>query len=242
MRKLGTACILAAFALSLTACGNSKEEEARKAAEEAQKAAVEAQKAATAAVEAGAAAGAAGAAAGAAGAAAGAAEFARGMEQLGQAMQGLSQTTDGQTYTPVSFRELHALLPEISGWEKGKPQGEMMTSPVKFSQSEVTYTKGDARIEVKIVDTAMSALMTMPYRMFMATGYMKETDSGYEKATTFSGNPGWMKWDGDSKHAEAGLIVGSRFLVTVEGNDVDDVKAVETIVSKLDLGKLASLK
>jgi hypothetical protein len=235
MRKFGTVCILAAFALSLTACGNSKEEEARKAAEEAQKAAVEAQKAATAAAE-------AGAAAGAAGAEAGAAAFAKGMEQLGQAMQGLGQTADGKVYTPVSFRDLHAVLPDLSGWDKGKPRGEMMTAPVKFSQSEVTYTKGDARIEVKIVDTAMSALLTMPYRMFMATGYMKETDSGYEKATTYGGNPGWMKWDGDSKHAEAGLIVGNRFLVTVEGNDVDDVKAVETIVSKMDLGKLASLK
>lgn len=231
MRKFGAACILVAFALSLTACGNSKEEEARKAAEEAQKAAAETQKAAAAAAESGAAAG-----------AAGAAEFAKGMEQLGQAMQGLGQSADGKVYTPVSFRDLHAVLPDLSGWEKGKPRGEMMTAPVKFSQSEVTYTKGDARIEVKIVDTAMSALLTMPYRMFMATGYTKETDSGYEKATTYGGNPGWMKWDGDSKHAEAGLIVANRFLVTVEGNDVDDVKAVETIVSKMDLGKLASLK
>lgn len=231
MRKFGTVCVLAAFALSLVACGNSKEEEARKAAEEAQKAAAEAQKAAAAAGSAGAAAG-----------AAGAAEFARGMEQLGQAMQGLNQSADGQNYTPVSFKELQTILPEVSGWEKGKASGEMMTAPVKFSQAQVTYTKGDANIEVKIVDTAMSALLTMPYQMFMATGYMKETDSGYEKATVIGGNPGWMKWDSETKRAEAGIIVGKRFLVTVDGNDVPDVKAVEAVIGKMDLGKLSSLK
>jgi len=242
MRKFGTVCVLAVMALSLTACGNSKEEEARKAAEEAQKAAAEAQKAAAAAATAGAAAGAAGAAAGAAGAAAGAAEFAKGMEQLGQAMAGLNQSADGQTYTPVSFRELQTVLPDLSGWEKGKARGEMMTAPVKFSQTEVAYTKGNARIEVKIVDTAMSALLTMPYNMFMATGYMKETDTGYEKATVYGGNPGWIKWDSESKRAEVGMVVGRRFLVTIDGNDVPDVKAVEDVIAKMDLGKLAGLK
>lgn len=248
MRKLETVCILAAFALSLTACGNSKEAEAKKAAEEAQRASVEAQKAAAAAVAAGAEAAAAGAEAGAAGAAAGAAgaagaaEFARGMQQFGKAMQGLQQSADGKEYTPVSFRELQTVLPDLAGWEKGKPRGEMMTAPMKFSQTEVTYTKGDARIEVKVVDTAMSALMTMPYRMFMATGYMKETDSGYEKAAVFGGNPGWEKWNSESKNAEVGVIVGSRFLVTIEGNDVDSIKPVQDILSKLDLGKLAGLK
>ena len=242
MRKFGTVCILVAFALSMFACGNSKEEEARKAAEEAQKAAVEAQKAAATAMAAGAEAGAAGAAAGAAGAAAGAAGFALGMEQLGKAMQGLQGSTDGKVYTPVSFRELQTVLPELPGWTKGKTAGEMMTAPVSFSQSEVTYSKGDARIEVKVMDTAMSALLTMPYRMFMVTGYMKETDDGYEKATVYGGNPGWVKWNSSLKDAEVGLIVGSRFLVTINGNGIDDIKPVEELIAKLNLGKLAALK
>jgi hypothetical protein len=118
----------------------------------------------------------------------------------------------------------------------------MMTAPVKFSQSEVTYTKGDAQIEVKIVDTAMSSLLTMPYRMFMATGYTKETDTGYEKATVVGGNPGWEKWDNSAKHAELGTVVGNRFLITIDGNDIADVKSVKDIASRIDMAKLAALK
>jgi hypothetical protein len=116
-----------------------------------------------------------------------------------------------------------------------------MTAPVKFSQAEVAYTKGDARIEVKIVDTAMSQMLAMPYQMVLATGYSKQTDNGYEKATKVGGNPGWEKWDGESKSAEIGAIVGNRFIVTAEGNGTD-VKSVQGVVDKLDFGTLAGLK
>jgi hypothetical protein len=29
-----------------------------------------------------------------------------------------------------------ALLPEVEGWDRNKPSGERMTSPVSFSQAE----------------------------------------------------------------------------------------------------------
>jgi len=225
MRKFASIVALAALAVSLTACGASKEEEqAKKAAEEAKKAAEQVEAAAKA------------------GGAAGVAGMAKGMEQFAQAMQGMQKSADGKEYTPVSFHDLQALLPEVGGWERSEPEGEMMSSPVKFSQIEAAYTKDDARIELKIVDTAMSALLTMPYQMFLATGYEKQSSHGYEKATSISGNPGWVKWNSQDKAAELGVIVGKRFLVTADGRDVADVKTVEGFLSKIDLGKLASLK
>mgnify|MGYP003527221106 CR=1 FL=1 len=133
-------------------------------------------------------------------------------------------------------------MPEQSPPEPSEPEGEMMTAPVKFSQTEVTYTKGDANVQLKVVDTAMSSLLTMPYQMFLVTGYAKETNDGYEKATSYNGNPGWVKWNSADKNAEIGIIVGKRFLVTAEGSGVDDVKTVEGFLGKIDLGKLASLK
>ena len=144
-------------------------------------------------------------------------DVAKGMQEFAKAMEQMQKAPDGTAYEPVSFRQLQEFLPDISGWEKQKPTGESMTAPVKFSQAETSYTQGDARIEVKIVDTAMSRMLTMPYQMFLMTGYQKETDSGYEKAAKVGGNPGWEKWDSESKHAEIGSIVGQRFLVTLEG-------------------------
>jgi hypothetical protein len=214
MRAFGIYCLIGLFAVGSAACGGKKDE-AQQVAKEAQQAAPEA--------------------------GGGSKDLAKGMQEFAKSMEQLQTSPDGKAYEPVSFRELQGFFPDISGWEKEKPKGESMTAPVKFSQAETVYTKGDARIEVKIVDTAMSKLMTLPYQMFMMANYSRETDSGYEKATKVGGNPGWEKWDSEAKHAELGAIVGQRFIVTVDGNDTD-VKSVQDVASKMDLAKLAGLK
>ncbi|MCX6549469.1 MAG: hypothetical protein NTY02_00425 [Acidobacteria bacterium] len=168
-------------------------------------------------------------------------EAAKGMEQFAKSMEQLQKSPDGKDYQPVNFKDLQGFLPDVAGWEKEQPRGESMTAPVKFSQAETAYTKDDARIEVKIVDTAMSQMLTLPYQMFMMTGYSKESDNGYEKATKVGGYPGWEKWDSASKNAEVGIIVGQRFMVTLNGSNTD-TKTVQGVVGKMDLGKLAGLK
>ena len=221
MRVLGIYCLIGLFALGSAACGGKKDE-AQQAADQAKQVAKEVQQAAK-------------------DSGGDQQDLAKGMEQFGKAMEQLQQAPDGKAYEPVSFRELQGFLPDISGWEKETPKGESMTAPIKFSQAETVYTKEDARIEVKIVDTAMSRMMTLPYQMFMMAGYSKESDSGYEKATKVGGNPGWEKWDSESKHAEVGVIVGQRFLVTLDGSGTD-VKSVQDVAGKIDLAKLAGLK
>jgi hypothetical protein len=168
-------------------------------------------------------------------------EAAKGMEQFAKSMEQLQKSSDGKDYQPVALEALQPFFPDYAGWEKEKPKGESMTSPVKFSQASTSYTKDDGRIEVKIVDTAMSQMLTMPYQMFMMTGYSKKTDNGYEKAARIAGNPGWEKWDSEAKSAEIGTIVGNRFIVSVEGTNTD-VKSVQGLVDKMDLAKLAGVK
>jgi hypothetical protein len=216
MRGFGIYCAIGVVLAGSAACGGGKTEEARQAAATAKESAKEA-------------------------AGSGEADVAKGMQEFAKAMEKMQQSPDGKAYEPVSFKELQGFFPDVSGWEKEKPTGESMTAPVKFSQAETAYTQGDARIEVKIVDTAMSKMLTLPYQMFLMAGYQKETDTGYEKAAKVGGNPGWEKWDSEAKRAELGVIVGQRFLVTVEGSGTD-VKTVQGVIGKMDLGKLAGLK
>jgi hypothetical protein len=117
-----------------------------------------------------------------------------------------------------------------------------MTSPVAFSQAEGQYTKGDASIDVKIIDSGFSQLLLAPYAMMLAAGYERESSEGYEKSTTVNGQPGWEKWNSDSRDGEVNALVGKRFLVTIEGNGIDDVKVLHEAANKVDMGKLASLK
>ena len=226
--------VIAIALVASIACGKSEaEKQAEEAAEQAQKAAEAMQKAAEA--------GGAAAAQGAAGAAA------QGMEAFAKAMQAAATaagapTNDGKPVDPVSFQQLQTMLPSVGGWEMEKPRGERMTMPVPFSQTEATYTKGDANVEVKIVDSAFSSLLVAPWAMFLTAGYEKETSDGYEKSVNVGGNPGFEKWNTDGKDGELNLVVAKRFLVTIEGNGIDNASVLHEFASKLDTGKLAGLK
>ena len=153
--------VVAVFALAGVACGPSKEEQQ---AAEIQKSAQEMQK-------------------GAESMAKGAGDMAKGVADLAS---GLSAAFGGdpnaKPVDPVSFRDLQGVLPELPGWERGKPTGERMTAPVNFSEASVTHTKGDARISTKITDSALNQLLVAPFAMFLAGNYERETDSGYEKS------------------------------------------------------------
>ena len=236
---LGSAVVVGVAALLSVGCGKSPEE---KAAEEL-KAATE--KAAEAMAQAGAAAAQAGAAAAQQGAAAGT-EAAKGMDDFAKAMQGMATamagaSAGGKAAEPVSFRELQTAFPSVNGWTMDKPKGERMTAPVAFSQTETRYRMGDAQIEVKIVDSAFQQLMVAPWAMFLAAGYEKETDDGYEKSTTLAGHPGFEKWNDRRKSGELNLVVAKRFLVSLEGDKLADMKQLHDFAGQVDFAKLAGL-
>ncbi len=212
---------LVVLTCTLSGCGKSPEE---KAAEELRKSAAEMQKNAGDMQK-------------------GAEEMAKGFEAMARGLAGgAGGDSDAKPVEPVGFRELQTVMPTVAGWEKGSPSGEKMSSPFSFSQASITYTKGDAQIEQKIMDSGFNQLLFTPFTMFMAAGYEKETQDGYEKSVNIAGNPGWEKWDKTSRSGELNVVVGKRFLVQVEGHDLDDIKALHTVLAQTDLGKLASLK
>lgn len=171
-------------------------------------------------------------------------EAAKGLEQMAKGLEAMAGGAKGdqKAVDPVSFRDLIAMMPDLDGWEKQKPTGEKMTSPFAYSTAEADYTKGDARIQVKMTDSGFNQLLLTPYAMFLATGYEKETSDGYEKSTTVNGQPGWEKWDTSSKDGELNALVGKRFLLQIEGRQVEDIKVLHAVANKIDMGKLAALK
>lgn len=221
MKPYWYAALIVVTSLSLVGCGKSAEEKAaedlQKSAEQMQKNAGDMQK--------------------------GAEDMAKGFEAMAKGLAGATGgDPNAKPVEPVSFRELQTVMPTVSGWEKGSPTGEKMSSPFSFSQASITYKKGDARIEQKIMDSGFNQLLFTPFTMFMSAGYEKETQDGYEKSVNVAGNPGWEKWDKTSRSGELNVVVGKRFLVQVEGHDLDDVKALHTVLDQTDLSKLASLK
>jgi hypothetical protein len=237
--------VVAAGLVSLAAigCGKTPEE---KAAEElkaaTEKAADAMAQAGAAAAQAGAAAAQVGATAAQQGAAAGT-EAAKGMEEFAKAMQGMAtaMAAGGKAADPVSFRDLQTAFPAVNGWTMDKPKGERMTAPVAFSQTETRYRMGESQIDVKIVDSAFQQMLVAPWAMFLAAGYEKETDDGYEKSTVLAGHPGFEKWNDRRKSGELNLVVAKRFLVSLEGEKLTGMKQLQEFAGQVDFAKLAGL-
>jgi hypothetical protein len=167
-------------------------------------------------------------------------EAAKAMQSMANALGGVGG--DGKPVDPIAFQTLQSHLPKVSGWEMKEPEGERMTMPVPFSQVETRYTKDKSRIDVKIVDTGFAQLLVAPWSMMLASGYERETSRGYEKSTTIAGNPAIEKWNKDRKNGEIDVLIGKRFMVTIEGRDIDDIKTVQEFASNFDFGAIAALK
>ncbi len=174
----------------------------------------------------------------------GAEDMAKGFADMAKGFTAIAGgDSDTKPVDPVSFRDLQNVLPDIGGgWQKGKPTGERMTSPVTYAQAAVTYRKGNAQIDEKIVDSGFSQLLLAPYSMFLTMGYEKESEDGYERALKIRGFPGWEKWNSTSRNGELNALVGKRFVVQIEGRDIDDPKALHDAMDQTDLRKLAAMK
>jgi hypothetical protein len=170
-------------------------------------------------------------------------QMAKGLADMAKGLTSLAGGDPNQKpVDPVSFRDLQAAFGELSGWEKGKPTGERMTSPVNYSIAKVTYVNGDARINEEISDSAFNQMLLVPFSMFLTTGYEKETDDGYEKSAKVGDYPGFEKWNGGNHSGELTAIVNKRFIVQVNGHGIPDPKVMQQAMASIDLKKLASLK
>jgi hypothetical protein len=149
---------------------------------------------------------------------------------------------DGKKVEPIAFQTLQAHLPKVSGWEMEEPQGQRMTMPVAFSQVEADYRKGDSAIQVTIVDTGFAQMLIAPWSMMLAAGFSNETSDGHQKAVTISGNPAFEEWRSRDKHGTLNILVGKRYMVSLDGRDVADIKDLHQFASAIDLNAIASLK
>ena len=174
-------------------------------------------------------------------------DTAKGMADMAKAMQGMAAAiggggADGKPVEPVATDILKSTLPAIAGWEMTAPRAERMTSPIAYSQVEAEYKKGDAEVEMKLVDTGYAQMLIAPWSMFLASGYSRETGDGYEKSISIGGNPGFEKFDNGSKRGELNIFAGKRFMVTIEGRDLANTKVLHEFAAKMDFAKIAALK
>lgn len=167
------------------------------------------------------------------------------LSQIGEAAKkaadAAKEASEMKPVDPVSFNALIPLLPAApAGWTAEEPRGETSSGMgFKISDAERSYRKGDQHLHVKIVDGAYNSFVYAG--VTMAAQFSHESTEGFEKGVTIDGNPGLEKWNRASKRGELNVVVGKRFLVSVEASPVD-ADFARTVFSSVDRAKLAALK
>jgi hypothetical protein len=220
MQKLLLILVGATFVVS---CGSSQQQQAEEAAKKMEQGAQQMQKAAEQMAK---------------DAQGSSAAMADGIQKMAQGFQQMAQGTA----KPVDFEQLKGALPEVSGWTRTNPRGEQVNMPVAISRAEARYTKDKSRVELEIVDTALSQLLLAPVSMFLGSGYSERSDDGFKRSAKVAGQPGFEEWNNDNKRGEVTAVVANRFIVKGTGHDVDNLETVKSVVEAVDLGKLAALK
>jgi len=174
----------------------------------------------------------------------GAEQMAKGLESMAKGFGAMAGgDPNAKPVDPVSFRDLMAAFPEsFSAWERSKPTGERMSSPVNFSEAEVRFTKGESQLELKITDSGLNQMLIAPFAMFLTAGYEKETEKGYEKSVKVGEYPGWEEWNSEGKDGELNAIVNKRFMVHIQGRNIDAPKMMHELAAATNLAKLAETK
>jgi pyruvate/2-oxoglutarate dehydrogenase complex dihydrolipoamide acyltransferase (E2) component len=163
-----------------------------------------------------------------------------------QTQQALAQANHDKVIEAVDFRKLKELFPEnLIGMKRTDASGERTkVSGVDVSNAEATYeTPNDPSQQMTVMITDMGNVAG-PFRMgltaWAATEFDRETESGYEKTTTYKGYRAVEEFDRQNQQAKFRVFVADRFIVEVDGSNIS-MEMVKKAVDEIDLSRLASL-
>lgn len=160
------------------------------------------------------------------------------MNEVRDALQG-----DGKTVEVVDFRELKALLPdELAGMKRTSHTGEKAGMfGMNLSTAKAEYEEGGQRLDVSIVDVAGVSMALAGMASWASMEVDRETDNGYERTTMIEGYKAFEKYDKSSKNGEVSVIVENRFILTVDGDNIEE-KTLAKAIDQLNIKKLARLQ
>jgi len=146
----------------------------------------------------------------------------------------------GPRVPPTDPAVLRALLPErADGKARISAEGSTTTAlGFSTSQAEARYGGDEQAITVQVLDYLDAAYLTA--FAWIAGTYDRQSDTGFERATRYRTFPSMESEtrEGGAVSSKMQVVVGNRFLVSVEG-DVP-FRAVRATMEQIDLASLAA--
>jgi hypothetical protein len=142
----------------------------------------------------------------------------------------------------VEVDALEPLFPAITGWERGKIDGQKSIESVSVTEAHVEYKRGPSQVDASITDSGLNRSYIAAFTLFVAEGYKKETATGYERAVKVGDYPAWERWDSNAKNGELNVLVGGRFIVQLDGVDIENTKVLHELLQNFNLKKIGETK
>ena len=139
----------------------------------------------------------------------------------------------------VDFKELFPFVDiKIPGWTmEGKPSGTTLKQgKVMLSEARVSFRAGDQTLEIIIMDFLGK---TIPF----LTGQHLQMDSSEEtvRTTEVQGFKAVETFRHQDREGELNISVADRFWVKLDGDGIDNLEVLNSVVQRMDLKKLAAL-
>ena len=169
------------------------------------------------------------------------------IQQGQEAIQNLTDVLSGEGGDPavevVNWRKLQELLPnKAAGLPRTKESGETAGAfGMTFSQAEATFEKNDKLIRFQIVDTGGLGVVINSAAAWSTVTIDREDSNGYERTTTIEGYKAFERYDKVSRHSQLSILVGDRFLVTLEGQRVE-LNDLRDALDEVNLKKLERME
>ncbi len=167
------------------------------------------------------------------------------MEDVVKAMGAMLSGGTNAAKAVVEARALKALLPaELPGLKRASATAERSSViGITVSYAEAVYkSEQGAAVTIKITDMGgTGGLMGFAQAGWTMAEIDKETETGYERTTEYSGFKAQEQYDSQTREGEIKIMVPERFLVEIAGRDIPD-STLKAAVESIDLKKLSELK
>lgn len=158
----------------------------------------------------------------------------------------LAQANQGQAVEPVSVETLKAFLPaKLVGMDRGEVYTDTMTiMEVETTEAYAEYAKisgpGDMKLSITDVGNATGPV-SMVMTGWVMTEVNKESDTEYEKTTTFQGYKALEEYKNAGPSGTFTVVVANRFVVELSGSRVT-METLKEAMGQVDLKRLAEVK
>ena len=140
---------------------------------------------------------------------------------------------------PLSPERLDDFLPKLDNMTAEEVQHETrIRSNLRLSRASQVFRSGDKKFTVTINDFAYMPANYAPYEQFRTGNYLQDDNLERTELTRVSGYETIQTWLKKENRAELTTFPGNRFVVTVVGDNLADVREARMVLEQTNLREL----